>query len=154
MKICDNTSVGIFVWKEEKLLLIERARFPAGFELPAGHVDGDDTFEIAAIRELKEEVGLDATNINLILEERKENECRREGGSWHYWKLYKADAMGDIHPSVEETKKVDWYSIDDIKQLSLKTEDYLNKKITEEDWTKSPGLEPVMYEFFKKLNII
>lgn len=154
MKICDNTSVGIFVWKEEKLLLIERARFPAGFALPAGHVDGDDTFEIAAIRELKEEVGLGVTNINLILEERRENKCRREGGLWHYWKLYKADTTGDIHSSMEETKKVGWYSIGDIKQLSAKTEDYLNKKITEENWIKSPGLEPVMYEFFKKLNII
>lgn len=154
MKICDNTSVGVLAWKDGKLLLIERARFPVGFAVPAGHVDGDDTFEIAAERELKEEVGLDATNLNLILEERKENQCRREGGSWHYWKLYSADVSGDIHPSIEETKKVGWYSVDEIKRLAVRTEDYLNKKVTEEDWSANPGLEIVMYEFFKKLNII
>ncbi|MEK9177792.1 MAG: NUDIX hydrolase, partial [Patescibacteria group bacterium] len=58
-KICDHKSVGMFIWNDDKLLLIERGKRPYGFAVPAGHVDGDKTFEIAAIRELKEEVGLD-----------------------------------------------------------------------------------------------
>ena len=53
---CDHTSVGILVWKEEKLLLIERKNFPFGFAPPAGHLDGD-TYEEAAKRELLEETG-------------------------------------------------------------------------------------------------
>ena len=64
-KKCDHTSVGMLVWKEDKLLLIERKKPPFGFALPAGHVDGDDSFEVAAKRELEEEVGLKTNNIRV-----------------------------------------------------------------------------------------
>ncbi len=153
-KQCDHTSVGMFVWKNDKLLLIERAKFPFGFAVPAGHVDGDKTFEDSAIRELKEEVGLNAENLELVIENRKENPCRREGGTWHYWKIYKVVTTGDIERSKDETKKVGWYTKEQIKKLANRTEEYNNKKITEDDWNKNPGLEPVMYEWFKELKII
>ena len=153
-KICDHTSVGMFVWKNDKLLLIERAKFPFGFAVPAGHVDGDKTFEDSAIRELKEEVGLNAENLELVIEKRKENPCRREDGTWHYWKIYKVVTTGDIERSKDETKKAGWYTKEQIKKLADRTEEYNNKKITEDDWNKNPGLEPVMYEWFKELKII
>jgi len=38
-------------------------------------------------------------------EGRKENPCRREGGSWHYWKLYKENAIGEVVRSKDETKQ-------------------------------------------------
>jgi len=47
----------MLVWKGEKLLLIERAKFPFAYAPPAGHCDGDD-FEFTAKKELEEEVGL------------------------------------------------------------------------------------------------
>ena len=144
----------MFVWKNDKLLLIERAKFPFGFAVPAGHVDGDKTFEDSAIRELKEEVGLNAENLELVIENRKENPCRREGGTWHYWKIYKVVTTGDIERSKDETKKAGWYTKEQIKKLADRTEEYNNKKITEDDWNKNPGLEPVMYEWFKELKII
>ncbi len=153
-KICDHTSVGMFVWKGDKLLLIERKKFPPGFAVPAGHVDEDKNFEQAAKRELKEEVGLDATELKLIAEGRKENKCRREGGSWHYWKLYKSETIGDIKGNTDETKQAEWYTKEQIRKLAEKTEKYSKKEISEEEWTENPGLEPVMYEWFKKLGII
>lgn len=154
MKICDHTSVGIFVWEKDKLLLIERKKIPYGFAIPAGHVDGDGSFEEASARELKEETGLDSTKLELISESKKENPCRRENGNWHYWKLYKADVKGELNPSKDETKKIDYYSIDEIKILAEKTEKYLNREISEEEWEKNPGLEPVMMEWFKEIKII
>lgn len=153
-KICDHTSVGMFVWKDDKLLLIERGKEPHGFAVPAGHVDGDPTFEDATKRELKEEVGLVARNLELIGEGRKENPCRREGGSWHYWKLYKVDTTGDINRSLDETKKAEWYDIQQIKIMAKRTENYKKGLVKEDEWVKSPGLEPVMYEWFKELKII
>ena len=153
-KTCDHTSVGMLVWREKSLLLIERARFPFGFALPAGHVDGDATFEDSARRELKEEVGLETSDLNLIAEGRKENKCRREDGTWHYWKIYQVTATGEIKRSEDETKKAGWYNTDQIKALAYKTEKYNNKEISEEEWNKSPGLEPVMYDWFKELKII
>ena len=154
IKICDNTSVGVIVWKDDKLLLIERARFPFGFAIPAGHVDGDDAFEIAAKRELKEEGGLETLGLFLLLESKKYNVCRRPNGSWHYWKIYQAEVSGEINRSLDETKKVGWYTKEDLKRLAIRTEEYIAKNITEDDWTKNPGLEVVMYEHLKELKII
>lgn len=153
-KLCDHTSVGIFVWKNEKLLLIERAIVPFGFAVPAGHVDGDPTFEEAATRELKEEVGLGTRKLTLLAEGRKENHCSRVDGIWHYWKLYKADTEGEIKRSLDETKKAGWYSKEEMQALARKTPTYKNGKITEDEWNQSPGLEPVMYEWFSTLKII
>jgi ADP-ribose pyrophosphatase YjhB (NUDIX family) len=153
-KKCDHTSVGMLVWNNGKLLLIERMKFPFGFAMPAGHVDGDATFEIAARRELGEEVGLNALEIEHVLDIRKDNPCRREDGTWHHWKLYRVEVSGELSRSLEETKQAKWFTVDEIKSLAKRTESYVAKKITESEWEKSPGLEPVMYELFKELKII
>jgi ADP-ribose pyrophosphatase YjhB (NUDIX family) len=154
-KICDHTSVGMLVWRNDKLLLIERKRPPFGFAPPAGHVDEDgDDFEAAAKRELEEEVGLITKDIELVIEGRKENHCRREDGNWHYWKIYKIDAEGDIKPSEDETKQAGFYDKIEIAVLIDKTKRYLNGEIKQEDWEQNPGLEPVWYEWLKELEII
>lgn len=153
-KICDHTTVGMFVWKGDRLLLIERGKPPYGFAVPAGHVDGDATFEDAAKRELKEEVGLNTSGLTLVAEGRKENKCRREGGNWHYFKFYEMTANGEVIRSPDETKQARWFSVDEMKKFAERTEQYLAGKISEEEWEKSPGLEVVMYEWFKELKII
>ncbi len=153
-KICDNKSVGMLIYKGDDLLLIERMKFPFGFAPPAGHVDDKGTFENAAKEEVEEEVGLVPTNMELIKEGRKENPCRREGGTWHYWKIYKVDTEGDIKPSEDETKQAGWFSKNQIEELANRTEEYRAGKVSEDDWQKTPGIEPVWYEWFKELGII
>lgn len=153
-KKCDNKSVGMLVWRNDKLLLIERKKPPFGFAPPAGHLDEDNSFEHSAKRELKEEVGLDSKNIELLIEGRKENPCRREDGSWHYWKIYKIEAEGEVKRSEDETKQADFYSKSDIANLAVKTEKYIRGDISEDEWRKSPGLETVWYEWLKQLKII
>ena len=107
---CNHTSVGMIVERDGKLLLIERKIFPIKYAPPAGHVDEGEDYAHASARELKEEVGLDATSLELIAEGRKENKCSRPGGSWHYWKIYKIEAAGDVHRSEGETKSAGWYA--------------------------------------------
>ena len=153
-KKCDNKSVGMLVWRGGSLLLIERKKPPFGFAPPAGHIDGDSSFEESAKRELKEEVGLEAQNMKLLIEGRKENPCRREGGSWHYWKIYQIEAIGEIKRSEDETKQAIFYKKDDLLLLAFKTEKYFRGEISQNDWEKSPGLEPVWYEWLKELKII
>jgi ADP-ribose pyrophosphatase YjhB (NUDIX family) len=153
-KICDHTSVGMLVRNEEKILLIERARFPFGYAIPAGHVDGDKSFEEAAKRELKEEVGLEPISMQKIYEGRRENPCRREGGSWHLWKIYEVTTEGEVNRSIDETKRANWFTKEEISKLATRTKEYLEKEISEDEWEKNPGLEPIMYEFFKELQII
>ncbi len=43
---------------EGKFLFFERTIFPFAFTVPAGHVDAGEEPDIAALRELEEEVGL------------------------------------------------------------------------------------------------
>ena len=108
-KTCDHTSVGVLVWRDKKLLLIERKKFPFGFAPPAGHVDGDVSFEVAAKRELAEEVDLWARDLRLIFAGRKENLCQRQDGNWHEWKIYEAEVEGEIKASQDETKSFGWF---------------------------------------------
>jgi ADP-ribose pyrophosphatase YjhB (NUDIX family) len=153
MKKCDHTSIGILVWQDSNLLLIERKKFPFGFGPPAGHCDGDD-FETAARRELEEEVGLKATSLRLVAEGRRNNPCRRPEGTWHHWKIYQAEAEGEVQRSLEETKQTGWYPKEQLEDLARRTEQYLAGKISEEEWQKSPGIEPVWYQWMKELGII
>ncbi len=153
-EICDHTSVGMLVWNGDKLLMIERKKFPAGFAPPAGHVDEHGSFEQAAIDEIKEEVGLTATKLDLILEGRRENACRREDGSWHYWKIYRIKSDGELKRNESETKQAHWFDGEELRKFAKRTEDYRAGQISEESWQATPGLEEVWYDFFKELNII
>lgn len=153
-KACDNKSVGMIIKRGDSLLLIERRKPPFGFAPPAGHVDDKGSFDNAAKEEVEEEVGLTPKEIKLIAEGRKDNPCRREGGAWHYWKIYQVETDGDIKRSEDETKQADWFSKDQIMALAKRTEDYLAGNISSEEWQRSPGIEPVWYEWFKELGIL
>src|SRR3989344_7546233 len=98
-KICDNKSVGIIVRKDGKLLMIERKKYPFGFALPAGHQDGDSPEKTAA-KELSEEAGLMAENLEKRLEVSFNNPCRRDGGTYHDWTIFEASRWhGELKPS-------------------------------------------------------
>lgn len=153
-KVCDNKSVGMLIKMNGDILLIERKKPPFGFAPPAGHVDAKGSFENAAKEEVEEEVGLIPKTIKLLAEGRKENPCRREGGTWHYWKIYQVDTEGEIKRSEDETKQANWFSADKIKSLAQRTEKYLAGEIPEEEWQQSPGIEPIWLEWFRELNIL
>jgi len=153
-KICDHKSVGMLVWRDKKLLLIKRKKPPFGFAPPAGHIDQDSSYETAAQRELKEEVGLETKNIKLLIDGYKNNPCRRLGGAWHYWQIYQIKAAGLVKRSKDETKQAGFYTKTDLLKLAKKTEKYLKGDVKLADWEKSPGLEPVWYKWLKELKII
>jgi 8-oxo-dGTP pyrophosphatase MutT (NUDIX family) len=151
MQPCDNRSVGILVFKGDRILLIDRKRPPYGLAAPAGHVDdhGDkasseeDQFLAAAIAELKEETGLVATALELVAEGRKENHCRR-GGTWHYWRIYKAETTGELDLSAEETRGHLWC---DKEQMQ-----YLLKGGSMDIQGRQTPLEEVWKEWFQELD--
>lgn len=154
-KRCDHTSVGILVVRGSKLLLIERRRPPIGYAPPAGHVDDDHSFIEAARRELQEEVGVTAENLVLIAEGRKDNPCRRERGTWHYWKIYLADEDGkELALAEAEAKSARWCDLDDLIRLQLRTEAYVKREVCEKEWAESPGLEPVWAEWLQQLGVL
>lgn len=149
MKVCDHTSVGMIVRQGDKILLIERMKYPFGFAPPAGHLDGDE-FEDGARRELREEVGLEATDIKLIFAGRKENKCRRQDGTWHEWKVYEVEIKGEVKRSEDETKQAGWYTKEEIQKLAERTDQYLKGKISDSEWQAKPGLEEFWYKLWKE----
>src|SRR5438128_378208 len=114
---CDHTSVGMIVWQNGKILLIERKKAPFGFAPPAGHVDDRESYEAAALAELREEVGLIGKDIDLLTEGRRGNPCRRKDGTWHYWKIYRVSTQGKIRPSKSEVKSYVWCSLTNLRSL-------------------------------------
>jgi ADP-ribose pyrophosphatase YjhB (NUDIX family) len=151
---CDNKSVGMFIWKDDELLLIERMKFPFGYAIPTGHIDDHGSFENAAIDETREEVGLKVIDLKLIYEGRRENKCRRPGGTWHYWKLYEVETEGILKRSLDETKNAGWYTKNEICKLAERTEMYKKGEISEEEWQTFSGLEVYFCDWAKELNII
>ncbi len=151
---CDHTSVGILVYRSGKLPLIERKKPPYGFAPPAGHVDNRPSFEAAAAAELFEEVGLTATNLERIAEGRKNNHCRRPNGSWHFWRIYKATALGAPRANCEEVKNMIWVDRSELLRLAERTERYTVGVVSEEQWKRAPGLEPIWLEWFKRIGLL
>jgi 8-oxo-dGTP pyrophosphatase MutT (NUDIX family) len=120
-----------------QMLLIDRKRFPLFFVCPAGHLEEAEQPEAGAIREAREEVGFDISNLQLVLHERFENPCRRQDGTWHEWWVYRADFTGELKGSQDETKSVGWYNGEEIQVLK-----------------KEGKLEPIWQQVFEKLHII
>ncbi len=56
-----KVTVDIIIDVDVKVVLIERANEPYGWALPGGYVDYGESLEQAAVREAKEETGLDVT---------------------------------------------------------------------------------------------
>jgi ADP-ribose pyrophosphatase YjhB (NUDIX family) len=155
IEICNHTSVGMIVFNEQHhLLLIERRKFPYGYACPAGHVDNGETYQQAALRELREEVGLEVVHLDCVLDELVENTCRRPYGDWHRWKVYEVQAMGRIGPNLSEAKQAGWFDPSQLAAFARKTERYRAGAISEALWQEQPGLEPVWYDFLSTLDML
>lgn len=142
----------MLVWRNQRLLLIERQKPPFGFAPPAGHVDSHGSYEAAARNELYEEVGLVAERLELVAEGRKNNSCRRQDGNWHYWKIFLVTASGNVTPSDLEVRQIRWCSKQELNSLKRRTKLYLSGRLSDVKWETSPGIESVWYEWLNQLN--
>ncbi len=60
-------TVGVFIFDPQgKLLLLESHKWPGKYVVPGGHVELGERIEEAAIREAKEETGLDVYDLEFI----------------------------------------------------------------------------------------
>ena len=103
------------VYKGDKLLVLDRKKndWP-GLTFPGGHVERNENFQEAVIREVKEETGLDIQNPILCgIEEFKTKEEDR-----YLMFYYKTDRFsGTLHSSKEG--EVFWISRKDLKNYEL-----------------------------------
>lgn len=153
---CNHSSVGVLVVQDGRYLLFQREKFPIKKAPCAGHVDEADglsgvpvgapseepAFRAAAVRELKEETGLEVRprNLKLALTKASGNECRRppvDGSEpWHLWRVYYTTAPAGQTPrgNAAESSGLCWYTPAEIAAL--------------------PDLEPVWREMLEEIHII
>jgi 8-oxo-dGTP diphosphatase len=63
-----RVGVGVFVWKDGKFLMGHRVGKHGNgtWSVPGGWLEFRETFEECAIREVKEETGMDITNVRIV----------------------------------------------------------------------------------------
>jgi len=60
-------TVGIFIFNQSgEILLLESHKWPGAYVVPGGHVELGERLEEAAVREAKEETGLDVYDLEFI----------------------------------------------------------------------------------------
>ncbi len=84
-------TVDIIIECDGKIVMIKRRNNPLGWALPGGFVDYGESLEYAAVREAKEETGLD---VNLVKQFHTYSEPNRDPRSHTISTVYIAEAKG------------------------------------------------------------
>jgi 8-oxo-dGTP diphosphatase len=111
--------MGILVMRQGRVLLgRRRGSHGAGyFAAPGGHIEFGESFEEAAQREVREETGLEITNLRLLSV--GNYIFKRADGSRHYIDVDFICAAPEGEPVLREPEKCagwDWYDLDNLPQ--------------------------------------
>jgi len=117
-KIYWHESVGVLVLVGGKLLTMLRQIYPFSFTIPAGHLDIGEKPEQAALRELREETGINVSPLEILRDNFNivGDACRR-GSDDHRGHLYrlKLDSRPPIAVS-DEAMHVRWMTLMELEQ--------------------------------------
>jgi len=110
-----SPAVIVLVQKGNAILLEHNVRFPgARHSLIAGFVEIGETIEEAAIREIREEAGIEVKNLRYIKSQPWPFPDSLMLGFIAEW------ASGDPRPDGVEIDHLDWYTLDSLPELPLK----------------------------------
>lgn len=157
---CCGTSVGVLVHDDtDRLLMITRGWYPTGIAPVAGHVlDAHQDAADALSAEVSEEVGLTVTGEpTLLWEGWLPNLCASPPAQpipGHHWTLVAATATGTLRPAAGETKGAAWYTPAEVRALAERTIAYARGQISEAEWERNPGLEPVWLELLTHAGLL
>jgi 8-oxo-dGTP diphosphatase len=102
---------GCVIIEDEAILLLHRIKND-WYELPGGKIDGNESAEEAAIREIKEELLCDVSIVRKIGEKDFSDDKYTMGYTW-----FLATLHADQTPAVGEPEKFDHYKFIPINQL-------------------------------------
>lgn len=123
-----HNEIAVFIINDKKQVLLEKRSAKKIFEpnkwaLCAGHVDAGESLESAALREIKEEVGIDVSKENLIPFGKREITIRDLNSHITYFYYTKLNLNEeDFTIQEEELSEVKWYDIDKVIEM-IKSKD-------------------------------
>jgi 8-oxo-dGTP diphosphatase len=103
-------TVDIIIQIGEKIVLIERQNPPHGWALPGGFVDYGESLEAAALREAREETGLEVSNLRQF---RAYSDPERDPRQHNISIVFYADAVGRPIAG-DDAKNVRLFAVDEL----------------------------------------
>lgn len=113
-------SVGVVIWRGDKVLLIKRSKPPrkGDWGLPGGMQDLGETVFEAAVREAREETGLDITPLGIVTA--LDNIIRDAGGKveFHYTivDVVAESREGDAQ-ALSDADDIRWATLEEVEKL-------------------------------------
>ncbi len=112
--------IGIVIWRDDKVLLIKRGHEPAmgKWRLPGGGQDAGETIFETAVREAREETGLDITPLGIVTALDSIYRDTKGQVEYHYTmvEVLAESAEGDAKAG-DDAIDVRWVTIDQVEQL-------------------------------------
>jgi len=108
--------------KDGKIVLIYRKNFPQGWALPGGHIDAGETLKEAAIREAKEETGLEIEIVNASTatgEIGTYDDPNRDPRKRMIGAVFAARATAGLLKASTDAKEARWFSPEEALKLEL-----------------------------------
>ena len=106
---------GVAIIENNRVLLTKREDFDV-WCLPGGHLDEGETFPETAIREAREEIGLDVRLTRLVGTYTRPT---WSNGLYHVQVFAAAVISGDLRPQNGEVTAIDYFSVDDLPDAML-----------------------------------
>ena len=129
-----HNEIGVFIINDNKQVLLQKRsankRFnPNKWALCAGHVDAYESLEDAALREMKEEVGLEVDKEDLKPFAEREITIRESNSHITYFYYVKSNKKeSDFVIQEEELSEVKWFDIDTVIDMIKNKDDTITSK--------------------------
>lgn len=111
------------VWRGEEVLLIRRGRAPLNgqWSIPGGRQEWGETTRECALRELKEETGLEAEILGLV--DVVDAIYQDEGKSYHFTFIdFAARLTGGTLKAADDASEARWHAAESLETLGLWSE--------------------------------
>ena len=109
---------GAFVWRNGRILLLQRPRYPFAFAIPGGHMDERESPKKTLRREVWEETGLRLERPRLVYHDELPGDRCRKGGDRHVWWLYEDRGIGRVRGS-DESRRLRWFRPSELRGVPL-----------------------------------